>query len=148
MAGPANCYIVPEAGTYSFPAKKVSGEKIEGIAKVDWLWTTKSVSATEQDYLSDISYEYGRVRFTASDNKGNALIAAFDANGKIVWSWHIWMTDTPHTIAHNNGAEFMDRSLGQWSAEKYDGDDPTVLYYQWGRKDPIFAHQIYLIICK
>ena len=139
LAGPANCYIVPEAGTYSFPAKKVSGEKIEGIAKVDWLWTTKSVSATEQDYLSDISYEYGRVRFTASANKGNALIAAFDANGKIVWSWHIWMTDTPHTIAHNNGAEFMDRSLGQWSAEKYDGDDPTVLYYQWGRKDPIFA---------
>ena len=139
LDGPANCYIVPKAGTYSFPAKKVSGEQIEGIEKVDWLWTTKSTSASEQAYLSDIAYEYGRVRFTASGKKGNALIAAFDKDGKIVWSWHIWMTDAPKTVTHPGGAVFMDRSLGQWSAEKYDGDDPTVLYYQWGRKDPIFA---------
>ena len=139
LDGPANCYIVPKAGTYSFPAKKVSGEQIEGIEKVDWLWTTKSISASEQAYLSDIAYEYGRVRFTASGKKGNALIAAFDKDGKIVWSWHIWMTDAPKTVTHPGGAVFMDRSLGQWSEEKYDGDDPTVLYYQWGRKDPIFA---------
>ncbi len=49
--------------------------------------------------LSNVSLydDQHAIRFTvnaASIQQGNALIAVYDANGKIMWSWHIWVTDT------------------------------------------------------
>lgn len=32
---------------------------------------------------------------------GNAVIAAYDANGTIVWSWHIWLLDTKDLFGQN-----------------------------------------------
>lgn len=58
------------------------------------------------------------------------------SKGEILWSWHIWLTDTPaeHTYA-NGAAILMDRNLGAVSATP--GDVQALgLLYQWGRKDP------------
>lgn len=68
--------------------------------------------------------------------KGNAAIAAKDAEGTILWSWHIWLTDKPKDQAYNNGAgTMMDRNLGATSATPGDAGALGLLY-QWGRKDP------------
>ncbi|RHO67383.1 hypothetical protein DW083_17500 [Parabacteroides sp. AF48-14] len=35
----------------------------------------------------------GEFRIQTADMQGNALIAAYDKDSKILWSWHIWVTD-------------------------------------------------------
>ena len=51
---------------------------------------------------------------------GNAVIAATDADGNTLWSWHLWITDyDPDASAYTTPAAssgttwtFMDRNLG------------------------------------
>lgn len=63
--------------------------------------------------------------------EGNALIAAEDRNGKILWSWHVWLTDQPSECVYANDAGvMMDRNLGATSATP--GDVGALdLLYQW-----------------
>ena len=90
---------------------------------------------------------------------GNALIGAFDGDGKLIWSWHIWacpeMYDSEtHKIIENaflqnwtyTGYQVMDRNLGALSnkpIETQTGNKRGVaamgLQYQWGRKDPFIG---------
>lgn len=148
--GCANSYMVHMAGTYSFMTRRVDNTPINNIAKVDWLWASKVDGSEGNVLVSDISYSDGEVTFTASDKEGNALLAAFDAEGNIVWSWHIWMTDVPQTIdCENNviyqsngqtdGYYVMDRNLGATDATIGGGYPTYGLYYQWGRKDPFIG---------
>lgn len=73
--------------------------------------------------------------------RGNVKIGAYK-NGKIVWSWHIWVTDKPQNQGYSNGYVALDRNLGAVT-DDYKTFQPvhsawSGLYYQWGRKDPIF----------
>jgi len=138
LGDPANCYIVSEEGLYSFAAKKVSGAEIADIATVDWIWSTRSEGSDQQQLVSDIVYSGGRIRFNATGNRGNIVLAAFDANGKIVWSWHIWCTEQPETMTYENGKTFQDRNIGA-TAAVIGSTDSYGLYYQWGRKDPFYG---------
>ena len=142
-AGSANCYIVSDAGKYSFSAVKGNGKKpIGNIASVEVLWETFGTDTAPQpgDLIAEVSYDEAKnaVSFaTAAEfSKGNALIGAKDARGKILWSWHIWMTDKPEDQVYLNDAGIMmDRNLGATSATP--GDVGALgLLYQWGRKDP------------
>lgn len=78
--------------------------------------------------------------------RGNARIAAYKGD-KIVWSWHIWITDRPLEQIYNNGYVTMDRNLGAVSASPEHYSDAantlTGLVYQWGRKDPMFRYLIW-----
>lgn len=74
---------------------------------------------------------------------GNALIAAKDASGNILWSWHIWVCEgwdpakTAQTY-YNDAGIMMDRNLGATSATP--GDVAALgLLYEWGRKDPFLG---------
>ena len=145
-AGSANCYIVSDAGKYSFSAVKGNGKKpIGNIASVEVLWETFGTDTAPQpgDLIAEVSYDEAKnaVSFaTAAEfSKGNALIGAKDARGKILWSWHIWMTDKPEDQVYLNGAgTMMDRNLGATSATP--GDVGALgLLYQWGRKDPFMG---------
>lgn len=72
--------------------------------------------------------------------KGNALIGAYDKNGDLLWSWHIWVTDKPLNLNYGNGFTSQDRNLGALSSDPNDFVLNKVavsgLCYQWGRKDP------------
>ena len=73
----------------------------------------------------------------------NALIAVKDNDGTVLWSWHLWLTDTdltPQVITNEDGVNFkvMPCNLG-WNGWTADGK-PTSPYYQWGRKDPFIAN--------
>lgn len=119
--------------------------------------------------ITQVEYLYGYVRFKVQPPKikdgddnwianplyrqGNAVIAAYDSQRKVLWSWHIWVTDeTPKPVtytvqvADGTSAVFtlLDRNLGATAATLPNDDDITEsdilatygLYYQWGRKDP------------
>ena len=150
-AGTANCYIVSKAGTYRFPAYKGnSWESVGSVAKVDVLW--ESFGSDSEPYKGDliqgVSYQADMwgdawIYFKTSDlvysSTGNAVIAAKDATGKILWSWHIWLTSYPkEQVYANNAGTMMDRNLGAFiSWQGY--WESLGLLYQWGRKDPFLG---------
>ena len=142
FASPANCYIVTTADTYAFKAVKGnSSESVGNVASAEVLWESfgTDVAPAVGDLVKDVSYKDGEITFKATDKKGNAVIAAKDASGKILWSWHIWMTDQPKEQEYNHYAgTMMDRNLGAISTTP--GDAGTFgLIYQWGRKDPFLG---------
>ena len=142
--GTANCYIVSGVASYEFsPVKGNSNEPVGDVASAEVLWETFGTDVTPSvgALIADVKYENGSISFkTASVFKeGNAVIAAKDAKGKILWSWHIWLTDKPKEQIYYNGAgTFLDRNLGATSATP--GDVGALgLMYQWGRKDPFLG---------
>ena len=148
--GYANCYMVHMAGDYTFKTRHIDNTPINNIAKVDWLWVSKVEGQNGNALISNVSYADGTVSFTASEYEGNALLAAFDAAGEIIWSWHIWMTDKPEVYDYQNnyieqsggltdGYYCMDRNLGATDATLWGGYETFGLYYQWGRKDPFIG---------
>ena len=94
--------------------------------------------------ISDIELKYGYVRFKLPDSsaRGNAVIAVYDKAGKVLWSWHIWITDRPAEQSFSTGEHtitLLDRNLGATAATCNSASnalDTYGLYYQWGRKDP------------
>ena len=140
----ANCYIVSKAGDYKFKAVKGNGTSSVGsVASVEVLWESFGTSVTPSvgDLIESVNYDAGYVVFStpSSFKKGNAVIAAKNSSGEILWSWHIWLTDQPQgQVYYNNAGTMMDRNLGATSAT------PGVvgalgLLYQWGRKDPFLG---------
>ena len=76
----------------------------------------------------------------AATQEGNALVAAKDAQGTIVWSWHIWVTKqtfaaadltTVATGSHNYTVTPV--NLG-WVGDAKSATGYST-FYQWGRKD-------------
>ena len=48
------------------------------------------------DLIADVSFDSDYIFFNVQGNQeGNAVIAAKDAGGNIVWSWHIWCLSNP-----------------------------------------------------
>ena len=142
LSGTANCYIVSKAGRYKF--KVVKGNSTESIGLVaysDVLWESFGTNKVPKigDLVSNVSYEDDFIEFDATERKGNAVIAAKDAEGEILWSWHIWLTDMPEEqVYYNDAGTMMDRNLGATSATP--GDVRALgLLYQWGRKDPFLG---------
>ena len=79
----------------------------------------------------------------ATTQEGNAVVAAKDADGNIVWSWHIWVTKqtfaaadltTVATGSHNYTVTPV--NLG-WVSTSADGKKGYSTFYQWGRKDAV-----------
>ena len=142
--GTANCYIVSKSGTYGFPTVKGnSSQSVGAVARASVLWESFGTSVTPSvgDLIKSVSYANGTITFQTADafKEGNAVIAAKDASGTILWSWHIWLTDEPQGQVYNNNAgTMMDRNLGATSATP--GDVGALgLLYQWGRKDPFLG---------
>lgn len=146
----ANCYVVSEGGDYSFDAKKPDGVSVSGTA-AHWVWAAGNSCTTAAtlpaDMMSNISYGDGKIYFSVPSSfvGGNVVLALTDADKKIKYTWHIWLTSDPQDIVVG-GMTVMDRNLG--AICKYDVTTETVLsnmqygrgnYYQWGRKDPILG---------
>ena len=142
--GSANCYVVSQKGLYKFkPLKGNSGESVGSVASASILWETFGTSETPDlcSLINSFCYKDAYIAFQTADTfkEGNAVIAAKDASGNILWSWHIWLTDEPQGQEYyNNAGTMMDRNLGATSATP--GDVGALgLLYQWGRKDPFLG---------
>ncbi len=132
----ANCYMVTKTGGYFFDAT------VKGVGQGGIHPTFKDQNASlapagaklvwedASGLVSDIALNDGKIYFTCTGKNGNAVIAATDAAGEVIWSWHIWSTSGPQDVVCDKWT-FMDRNLG--------ADEPLDYgcYFQWGRKDPI-----------
>ena len=114
----ANSYIVVEPGDYKFKAVKGNSAEAVAAAGAEILWETwnNGEEVTANSVVSSVSFADGYVFFTVPGptKPGNAVIAAKDAAGVILWSWHIWVPAT--TILTNTygllDKPMMDRNLG------------------------------------
>ena len=161
-----------------------------GIVKVKLLWQTKEDgdigepvmgivnSAEDHTNIVDIKRTDGTAvgqnpvtdkgqcriycRVAPGTTGGSGVIAAYDSSDKILWSWHVWVTDyhpdatgnvdvqeplTKRKLKftygnHSDQRPMMDRDLGAMAGyakaptldvEKFKAHG---FQYQWGRKDP------------
>ena len=161
-----------EGGTINTPIKSV---------KV--LWQTKEngdigdpvlgVVTSDIDHTNIVDLEYGdswenaRIycRVAPNTTGGSGAIAAYNASGEILWSWHIWVTDynpdargtedvqTPVNKrklkfeygSYTNILPMMDRNMGavagyiDFPPNELEKSKTNGFYYQWGRKDPFIG---------
>ena len=143
----ANCYIVKAAGKYSFDSTvRGNGRKVEGVdfneeklnpAGVKLVW-----QSDKNSLLDSLELKEGRIYFTSNGRSGNALIAALDEAGIIIWSWHIWfLGEEIAELKTSGGVIVMDRNLGATSLDP-ELPESHGLLYQWGRKDPFPASPV------
>ena len=151
-AGNANCYVITEPGSYKFKAVYGNESKsfIPDVESAEILWETwnDASEVTPNSVLASASFAEDFIILRTPDtlHPGNALVAAKDASGKILWSWHIWVPATAIQTANFGGimgVDLMDRNLGALVATAATDAqiDPTSygMMYQWGRKDPFTA---------
>ena len=153
-SGTANCYIVSRPGTYSFQTVKGnSTASVGNVSGAEVLWESfgTSTAPSKGDIIQSVSYKAGSgssagtITFSTPSTlrNGNAVIAAKDASGNILWSWHIWVCSGYDPVAtaqtyYKNAGVMMDRNLGATSA--IPGNVGALgLLYQWGRKDPFLG---------
>ena len=139
--GPANCYVISKSGIYCFDATVMgNGETTDGIDAP----TTLSPSSAEILWQTDTAvvanawYSDGLMAVKVTDY-GNAVVAAKNSAGEILWSWHIWFPeDEIYSITSTRGYEVMNMNLGSVHEGSYPISDAADLglLYQWGRKDP------------
>ena len=137
--------------------KKTTGTGVDkgmGIAvtSAELLWQDAEGLVTAVDIDGD--YLTLTVGKDATTQEGNAVVAAKDADGTIVWSWHIWVTKQTFadadltTITTTNDTQTGTQGE-QWQIYKvtpvnlgWVGDKVskgTNTFYQWGRKDPFIG---------
>lgn len=137
----ANCYIVKSGKPYRFKVCQGNNSTpISDVAYAGVVWETKNSSSapTRFSLVDDVIYSDGYIYFNVPSTapEGNALIAAYGADGKILWSWHIWILDEDVKFdTYANGVFMMDRNLGSLSND-VGKVNALGLMYQWGRKDP------------
>lgn len=144
-AGTANCYLIQGAGDYKF--RSVIGNTdatVGNVKSVEVLWESFGTDEMPNvgDLIASADYKDGYIRFSTPENfrDGNAVIAAKNSKGTILWSWHIWCAEEgwQEQVYYNDAGTMMDRNLGATSATS--GDVGTLgLLYQWGRKDPFLG---------
>ena len=145
--GAANCYIATVPSTnYTFDAMHRPDGSELATADVKLLWQSNT------DVVKNVDFVDGQANFYISSSfendsrveNTNAVIAAYDKAGNVIWSWHIWILNENPLLAtdtYANGKVFMQQNLGAFTNAKGANEEQKILdsyglYYQWGRKDP------------
>ena len=107
------------------------------VASAELLWQDAKGLVTEVGISGD--YLTLTVGKDATEQEGNAVVAAKTADGIIVWSWHIWVTRQTFaaadltTVATGSHDYLLTPVNVGWVGTPFGkGYSP---YYQWGRKD-------------
>ena len=105
---------------------------------------------TQLNTVRNVELVDGHVRFVLNEEcydsadplQANAVIAVYDREGNILWSWLIWVTQEAEDINYFYRGEdyaLLNMNLGATAAIPDDANSAIKsygLYYQWGRKDP------------
>ena len=140
----ANCYIVQKEGKYKFAADNQFNLG-EGLPVPPMISPQKAALLwqTEPGLIKDVNLKFYNdkpfVSFEVNKAEGNAVIAVYDDNDQVVWSWHIWMpSEDVSSVTSSSGYEVMSLNLGALNNTPGDALSYGMLY-QWGRKDPFPA---------
>ena len=145
--GRANCYVVTEpCVNYTFDATHRPDGSELATASVALLWQSNT------GVVKNVGFFDGKASFyvqpSANDDSlvesTNAVIAAYNAVGEIIWSWHLWIVNDNPLVAYDiysNGKTFMQMNLGAFTNANGSQEEQKILdsygmFYQWGRKDP------------
>ena len=154
---PANCYVAPQAQTrYLFNAMIGGSTTPLETVSLRLIWQSVSGLVPYIDFEDGVGSFYVEALAENEDEDeeyfepGNALIGAYDAQGELIWTWHIWVTQSnPADDAITlNGVEMMNRNLGA-NCNSEGKNDPKLIgqsygmYYQWGRRTPIVGPQMW-----
>ena len=154
----ANCYIISEQGNYEFPLvygcgfingkenpRSYSGDnfldykgEIINTPEIKYKIKYAKIISWDSDpeIIKNIKIKENYLKFSITKvPKGGAnyIIAIFDDQDTIIWSWHLWLVDN-----------LKDIKIGEYTllniplASKLEDEKINIGYYQWGRKDPIF----------
>ena len=147
--GTANCVLVPKTNAsfdvniqlfktndgYSRSASSASPfTSAVTSAKIIWTESGLSTDANFRIAAGDLS----KITLSkTSGTTGNALLGIYDADGSILWSYHIWVpndasVNTPGGSHSGRYTEAFNLALGQLETP-----NEPYMYYQWGRKDPL-----------
>lgn len=120
-------YTKDDAGKLLPPADEAA-QPLASTAEVLW-------NDVAKDFVTGLQLTNGKKSLKAKlGEPGNAVVAIRDGKGNILWSFHIWVTETADHD-YGNGYTVMDRNLGAVSLEPGTHAANSLLY-QWGRKDP------------
>lgn len=139
-AGISNSYLLDGEGYYSLDASVRGTGKAPGGLALDVKIEPKSAvllwQSTKQ-MITELSLEDGRILFKTSGKAGNALVAACDKNGSVLWSWHLWQSaeKIEEIPSADPSVMMMSMNLGALSSKAARAESLGLLY-QWGRKDP------------
>ena len=156
--GTANCYIVSQRGYYKFQAGvRGNGVEVTSTPEIDAditparasvLWATFNTGTAPESanaIIKDVTLRDGYVVFGTEMTRlvyGNAIIAVYDNNGAILWTWHIWVRPAEKTVSCGD-TQWLDYNLGALSDVISETSVNNFLavgfYYQWGRKDPLLS---------
>lgn len=142
-------------GLAGIPGADINLYKVGDPVSAEIVWTDL-VSATNQnlDNIFTLSPKVveGRVFFTVKPvveklpekpvveklPEGNVVVGVKDAGGKMLWTWHLWLTDRPAEQGYKNGFAVQDRDMGATAFDASQGHAGIDgLYYQWGRPTPL-----------
>ncbi len=147
LTEPSNSYIVAPGSFVKFPANVGNTSETVNYASVKLVWQDVKGLVNAVVPASDKGAVYADLSEGIS---GNAVVAACDDSGKVLWSWHLWVCSYDPAAkpmvwsgaANNLAGEsvnvsytIMDRNLGATSSES-GTDAANGNFYQWGRKDP------------
>ena len=156
----ANCYVISAPGTYKIPLIYGNARNADGSANTAcfnntspyvnykgtaitnmWLKTDGTPTSgslvwkdVTTDIVTNLAVSGDFLTFTVSQSaieQGNAVVAVKDANGDIMWSWHLWFTESEalSTIAFDNAdgetQHFTRDNLG-YVIDTYSGTSYTV----------------------
>ena len=145
----ANSFVISKPATgYQISASRPDGSAVTGIESVEVVWTS------DRYLIRYVDYKNGKITFSTNDDneavlkEGNALLGAYDADGNILWCWHLWVTaaDPETNAAQINGHTFMGCNLGAFGNSTGNNDEILAsygLYYQWGRPTPFPRPRFY-----
>ena len=150
---PANCYVACEPKVRYIFNPMIGGNNVQlATSYIKLLWQSEIGLIKYLDMRENKAIFYLNPEKDDDNNDvdsvvpGNALIGAYDADGNLIWSWHIWVTNNDPMADENTftigGATMMNHNLGADTNNEGDSDNDAIgrsygMYYQWGRKEPI-----------
>ena len=134
ITAPANCYVAAPGALVKFPANIGNTTEKAAFQTADLLW---------QDVAGMVEQLIAASAVLKSGVSGNAVVAVKNADGAVVWSYHLWVADfdpdanvmTWTDSESGTSYKMMDRYVGAVSNQP-GSDLSNGLFYQWGRKDP------------
>ncbi len=141
-SGLANTLIcVPGESVSIYPIQPVTGNLLghaDGIVGLGYNFTVSENKGSFTNYVG------GYAKYTSvADNKGYYICGLKDFDGKVLWSWNMWVTEVPGDLTLVDGSVIMDRNLCAKAGERAEDNTYKELrgcLYQWGRKDPLFNY--------
>lgn len=123
-----------------FPANIGNTTEKAAFQTADLLWQDVAGMVEQLIAASEENCVYAVLKSGVS---GNAVVAVKNADGAVVWSYHLWVADfdpdanvmTWTDSESGTSYKMMDRYVGAVSNQP-GSDLSNGLFYQWGRKDP------------